>query len=63
MMNCGAPDGFTPHLMMFLKLLDVHTHGVEFTLNYDMVFPVHVPAFSNSVFLMDLTSGPSLVMD
>lgn len=50
MMNCGAPDGFTPHLMMFLKLLDVHTHGVEFTLNYEMVFPVHVPASSNSFF-------------
>lgn len=45
-----------PHLMMLLKLLDVYRHGVEFTLNYEMVFPVHVPASSNFVFLIDLTS-------
>lgn len=31
-MNCGAASGFFPHLMVLLKLLDVYTQRVEFTL-------------------------------
>ena len=41
--------------MMLLKLLEAYIHGVEFTLNYEMVFPVHVPVSSNFAFLIDLT--------
>lgn len=32
MMNYGAAGGFFPHLMVLLKLLDVYTQRVEFTL-------------------------------